>query len=138
MVPHNVTDILTKIIMVDKIMQITASLSDNLKGRTSLEALTWEMSDISQYLDFRFYDRVWFKEDTGIGETKLGIFLGLSHHGRSLMSYWLLPFSGIPISRTTVQRVTNLESATNKNQKRFEVCNKRVTERYKEEYIREN
>ena len=51
------------------------------------------------------------------------------------MSYWVLPVSGIPISRTTVQRVINLESATNKKQKRFEVYNKSVTYRFKEEYI---
>ena len=85
-----------------------------------------------------FYDRVWFKEDAGLGETKLGRFLGVSHHIGSLMSYWVLPVSGIPISRTTVQRVTNLESATNQNQKRFEVYDKRIADRFNEEYIGEN
>ena len=54
------------------------------------------------------------------------------------MSYWVLPVSRIPISRTTVQMVTNLESETNQNQKQFEVYNKRVTDRFKEEYIGEN
>jgi hypothetical protein len=84
-------------------MQITASFASNLQGRTPLEALTGETPDISQYLDFGFYDRVWFKEDAGLGEIKLGRFLGVSHHVGSLMSYWVLPASGIPISRTTVQ-----------------------------------
>ena len=89
-------------------MQITSSFAAYLQGRTPLEALTGETPDISQYLDFGFYNRVWFKEDAGLGETKIGRFLGVSHHTGSLMSYWVLPASGIPMSRTTVQRVTNL------------------------------
>ena len=74
-------------------MQITASFAANLQGRTPLEALTVETPDISQYLDFGFYDRVWFKEDAGLGETKLARFLGVSHQVRSLMSYWVFPAS---------------------------------------------
>ena len=93
-----------------KITQITASFSANLQGHTPLEALTGYLLDISKYLDIGFYDRVWFKEDAGLGETKLGRFLGVSYHVRSLMSYWVFPVSGIPISRTIVQRVINLES----------------------------
>ena len=46
---------------VTKIMQITASFAANLRGRTPLQALTGETPDISQYLDFGFYDQVWFK-----------------------------------------------------------------------------
>ena len=72
------------------------------------------------------------------GMTKLGRFLGVSHHVKSLMSYWVLPVSGIPISRTTVQMVTNLESETNQNQKQFEVNNKHVVDRFKVEYIGAN
>ena len=73
-----------------------------------MEALTGETLEIYQYLDFGFYDRVWFKEDAGLGDTKLGIFLGVSHYIGYLMSYWVFPASGIPMSRTTVQRFTNL------------------------------
>ena len=43
-------------------MQITASFAADLQGRTALEELNGETPDISQYLDFGFYDRVWFKE----------------------------------------------------------------------------
>ena len=52
------------------------------------------------------------------------------------MSYWVLLVSRIPISRTIVQRVTNLESVTDQNQTQFEVYNKRIEEIFKEEYIR--
>ena len=46
---------------VAKIMKITASFASNLQGRTPLEALTGETLDISQFLDFGFYDRFWFR-----------------------------------------------------------------------------
>ena len=97
---------------VSKIMGTMALFAADPQGMTPLEALTGETPDISQYMDFGFYDRVWFKEDAGLGETKLGIFLGVSHHIGSLMSYWVFPASGILMPRTTVQQVTNLESQT--------------------------
>ena len=70
-------------------MPITASFAADLQGRAPLEALTGETPDISQCLDFGFYDRVWFKEDAGLGESKIGRFLGVSHYIGSLMSYWV-------------------------------------------------
>ena len=85
-------------------------MAEKLQGRTPLELLTGETTDISEYLDFGWYDRVWYKEDAGLGDTKIGRFLGPSHKVGSLMSYWVLPKSGIIISRTTVQRVTHLET----------------------------
>ena len=54
-----------------KIMQITASTAVKLQGRTPLELLTGETPVISDYLDFGWYDRVWYKEDAGLGETKI-------------------------------------------------------------------
>ena len=106
---------------VAKIMKLTASFAANLQGRTPLEALTGETPDISKYLDFGFYDQVWLKEDAGLGEIKLGRFLRVSKQVGSLMSYWVLPASGIPVSRTSVQRVTNLESQTEQFQRRFKI-----------------
>ena len=57
---------------VEKIMQLTASTEGKLQGRTPLEFITGETPEISEYLDFGWYDRVWYKEDTGLGDTKLG------------------------------------------------------------------
>jgi hypothetical protein len=101
------------------IMRMTASYAGRLQGRTPMEALTGEMPDISEYLDFGFYDLVWFKEDAGVGEIELGRFLDISHSVGSLMSYNILPRSGIPVSRTTVQRVTKLEKETETNKARI-------------------
>ena len=43
---------------VSKIMQITASFAAYLQGRTPFEALTGETPDISQYLEFGFYESI--------------------------------------------------------------------------------
>ena len=117
-----------------KIMQLTDSTAGKLQGKTPLELLTGETPDISEYLDFGWHDRFWYKEDAGIGQTKLGRFLGLLHKVGSLMSYWVFPKSGIPTSRTTVQRVKHLETQTYANRKCFEQYDTDITERFHEVY----
>ena len=109
-------------------MQLTASTEGKCQGQTPLEFITRETPDISEYLYFGWYDIVWYKEDAGIGDIKLGQFLGPSQKVKSLMSYWVLPKSVIPISRTTVQRVTHLETQTYANTKRFERYGTAITE----------
>ena len=93
---------------VCEVMQHTASTSGDLSGRTTLEQLTGETPEISEYLDFTFYDCCWYNDNAGLGETKLGHWLSVCHHVGSLMSYWILTQKGNVISRTTVSRVTNL------------------------------
>ena len=48
----------------------------------------------------------------GLGKTEVGRWLRVSHRVGNLMSYWILPESGILISCTTVQHITNLERQT--------------------------
>jgi hypothetical protein len=74
--------------------------------------ITGETPDISEYLDFEFYDWVLFRGKAGPGEVELGRWLGVSHRVGHLMSYWILSEIGIPISATTVQRMTNDEQCT--------------------------
>ena len=54
------------------------------------------------------------------------------------MSYWVFSATVIPTSRTTVQRVKNLESQTKKIKKRFEVYDRAISERFNEVYIEGN
>jgi hypothetical protein len=111
---------------------MTASSSGKLQGRTPIEAVMGETPDISEYLDFGCCDWVWFKRDAGIGEIELGRFLGISRNTGSLMSYHVLPKMGVPVSRTTVQRVTTLENQTDANRQRFTEFDQAIMERYKE------
>ena len=56
-------------------MQQTASDAGMLHGRTGLEKVTRETPEISKYIDFGFYDPCWYKENAGMGETKMGRWL---------------------------------------------------------------
>ena len=94
---------------VVEIMQRTASDTGDLRGRTSLEKVTGETPEISEYVDFGFYDYCWYRENAGMGETKLGRWLGVSHKTGSLMSFWILTDKCRVVSRTSVQRMTELE-----------------------------
>ena len=110
---------------------ICANFSKHAGGRTPLEIITGETPDISEYMDFEFYDWVTYRNNGGLGEVQLGRWIGVSHRVGRLMSYWILPESGIPISATTVQRLTNDERSTDEVQRRmdeYEVSLKRVFE----------
>ena len=95
-----------------EIMSLTSNTSFLLDGRTPMEQITGETPDISEYLDFSFYDWVWYKENAGLGENRLGRWLGVAHRVGNLMSYWILTDTARVVARTTAQRVTNLEMLT--------------------------
>lgn len=84
--------------------------------RSGLEVITGDTPDISQWLDFGFYDPVWYwdapysKEDTK--KRAIGRWLGVSHNVGGDMCYWVLTGKGKVVSRTTVQHITQLESST--------------------------
>ena len=61
---------------VCKVMQITSTQAGGLGGRTLIESVTGETVDISKYLDFGFYDQVWYHENAGLGERLTGRWLG--------------------------------------------------------------
>ena len=50
------------------IQQRTHMRTHRMDGGLPLENLTGEIEEISDYLDFGFYDRVWFHENDGLGE----------------------------------------------------------------------
>ena len=110
-------------------MQCTASTSGDLSGRTALEQLTGKTPEISEYLDFTFYDWYWYNDNAGLAETKLGCWLGVSHRVGSLMSYWVLTQIGSVISRTTVSRVTNLEMQIDSTMSRLQEYDTAITNR---------
>jgi hypothetical protein len=100
------------IIWACEIMSLTSNTTFNLHGRTPMEEVTDETPNISEYLDFGFYDWIWYKDNAGLGENKIGRWLGVAHRVGNLMSFWILSVTGHVISHTTVQCVTNLELST--------------------------
>ncbi len=81
-----------------------------LRGRTGYEQVTGKTPDISKFLDFDFYDLVWYHPGVhpSISEDNqvLGRWLGVSHRIGSDMCYWVMGRDGIPIAETTIQHVT--------------------------------
>ena len=56
-----------------------------------------------------------YKQNAGLGEPCLGRWLGISHRVGPLMSYWILPKSGLPMSCVTVQPLSYLDQQTDEN-----------------------
>ena len=79
-------------------------------GHTGLKEVTGQTPDIKEWLDFDFYDRVWWLDTKKPGTTDenvtLGRWLGISHKIGSDMCYWVLTVSGNVVSWTTVQHVS--------------------------------
>ena len=95
--------------MCSEVMSLTHSTAGSINGVIPLEQVTGETPDISEYLDFRFYDKVWYKDNSGLGELLPGRWLGVSSQTGRLICYHVLTKTAIMISRSTVHRVTNLE-----------------------------
>ena len=71
---------------------LTVNSSKYAQNRTPIEIITGETPDISEYLDFDFYDWVTYKTNAGVGAPELGRWLGVSHRVGPIMSYWILTF----------------------------------------------
>ena len=84
------------------------------RGTIPLTDVTGETPDISEYLDFAIYDKVWYKDNAGLSPQQPGRWLGISSRTGRLMCYHILTQKGTVVSRSTVQRVTNLEQQTAK------------------------
>ena len=100
-------------------MQHTHMRSHQVNAGVPLEQTLGETVDISEYLDFGFYDCVWYHDNAGLGEIKLGRWLGVSHHVGSQMCYYVLASSGRVLACSSVQRVTPLESNLDSNRQRL-------------------
>ena len=79
--------------------------------RTGYEEVTGQTPDISEWLDFEFYDMVWWldrpsKPDFSDNTRRLARWLGVSHRVGSDLCYWLITESGKIISKTSVEHVT--------------------------------
>ena len=69
------------------------------------------MVDISEWLDFEFYDICHYWDvPNSENNPKIRRWLGVSHQVGSAMSYWILTETVKVISRTTVQHLASTES----------------------------
>jgi hypothetical protein len=101
-------------ILWDFCCQYTAELRNflarptpHLKGRTPHEILTGNTPDISEFLEFSWYEPIWYFEPEPFPQQtrKMARWIGVAHRVGQAMYYWLLPPTGIPIARTTIQKI---------------------------------
>ena len=69
-----------------QLMQSMSTQYGGLRGTCPLKDVTGETPDISEFLDFGFYDHVTDKDNYGLGMTYIGRWLGLSHRVGGIMS----------------------------------------------------
>ncbi len=91
-----------------EIISLTASFLYTLHGRTPLEMVTRQTPDISEYLDFTWYEPLWHFEEAGFPDEChiTGFWLGVAHRVGQALCYWILTESSNVIACTTVQLVT--------------------------------
>jgi hypothetical protein len=82
-----------------------------LHGRTPHEMVTGNTPDITEYVEFSWYQPIIYYEDLLFPDTKRKIarWLGVAHRVGQALCYWLLANSGQVIARTTVQQLTDDE-----------------------------
>jgi len=101
--------------------------------RTPYEQIMGNTPDISEWLDFSFYDWCWFwnAPTHKLTEDKadIGRILGVAHRVGSNMCYWVLTDTGQVLARTTVQRVTKDNLQVTTIQERMRVYTQKITER---------
>jgi hypothetical protein len=91
--------------------KLLTRMSDGDDGSSGYEQVTGKTPNISEWLDFQFYDLVrWWdlpnKPNINDEMKQLGRWLGVSHHVGSGMCYWILADSGQVVSKTSVEHVT--------------------------------
>jgi hypothetical protein len=98
------------------IAEVQSLLARGRDNRPGIERLLGQTVDISEWLDFDFYERVWYwdqaKMDMASEQARLGRWLGIAHRVGSDMTYWILTDTGNVIARSTVQHVTVADMAT--------------------------
>jgi hypothetical protein len=83
-----------------------------LQGRTPYEIVVGRTPDISEYLDYQWYQTVWYYDQEAQfpeDRRKLGKWIGVAHRVGQALCYYILPESSHPIVRSTVQALTNDE-----------------------------
>ena len=111
--------------------EIISRISRAPNERSGIDQLTGENPDISEWLDFSFYDLVWYhvaSNDTSTDPRQLGRWLGISHRVGSALCYWVLTKSGMVISSTMAQNVTQEDNTHPDTHNRIEAFDVAVQE----------
>jgi hypothetical protein len=104
------------------------SRSANKDGRSGFEIITGDTPDIREWVDFTFYDWVWYWHSPNSDDNpRIGQWLGVSHRVGSALCYWILLSTGRVLARTTVQHVMTKYIAMDEVQEKFQEFNNELS-----------
>jgi hypothetical protein len=93
------------------VAEIRSIIAHSITGSPGMEEVKGDTINVSEWLDFEFYDYVWYwdekKVDMSDDQRLVGRWLGIVEHriGRN-MTYWSWSKAGHVIARSTTQHVT--------------------------------
>jgi hypothetical protein len=117
---------------IEYVSQIRERMSRTYNdNRTPLESTTGETPDISEYLDFGFYDWVKFHDVHNSGnENELGRWLGVAENVGQAMCYYVLKSNGKVLSRSTVRPLLREEWLDNTEEADRKAFDEKIAEMY--------
>ena len=119
------------------ISEIQSLIARGPTQRSGLKLLTGQTPDTSEWLDFDFFDRVWYwdqkKMDMTDEQARVGRWLGIAHRVGSDMTYWILTEAGTVIARSTVQHITVPDMATDAMKARVHTFDENLLTRLNDE-----
>lgn len=110
---------------------LTAQPLFSLHGRTPFEMVTGTTPDISEYICFNWFQPVCYYDNTSFPEpTKhLACWIGVAHNIGQAMCFWVLPSSGVPIARSTVQALSDVELRSAEIQEQLRAFDETIKEK---------
>ena len=114
--------------------EILTRIARGRDRRTGYEEVTGQTPEIGEWLDFEFYDLVWWwdrptKPNVTDEPRRLARWLGVSHRVGSDLCYWLITESGHIISKSSVEHVTRDDYLEEDKKKEIEAFNKKLEEK---------
>ena len=94
-----------------EILLLVVPGSCQLQNRTPYESVMHYTLDISEYVNFHFYQWCYYWDETE-KEKKLGRWLGVAHQVGQSMCYWVLVESGNYIARSTVIPISENDASS--------------------------
>jgi len=96
---------------VAEIRCLTAQPLFSLHARTPFEMVTGNTPDISEYIAFKWYQPVWYYDNSSFPDPTKHIarWIGVARNVGQAMCFWVLPASGIPIARSAVIAIEDVE-----------------------------
>ena len=92
---------------------------NSINGGIPLTNVTGKTVYIYKYLDFGFYEKVWFKDNAGLFPSKHGGCLDISQWTFRVMWYHILTHTGTVIYIFRLKWVTNLDLSTDEVKETF-------------------